>query len=73
MSSLAAEAGLPVAAGIIVDEHLLTADPDISAIGDCALYREPAFRRIAAAGIRAERHRSRALRRGAADRRRQGL
>ena len=35
---LAAEAGLPVAAGIIVDEQLLTADPNISAVGDCALY-----------------------------------
>jgi 3-phenylpropionate/trans-cinnamate dioxygenase ferredoxin reductase subunit len=35
---LAAEAGLPVAAGIIVDEQLLTSDPDISAIGDCALF-----------------------------------
>jgi 3-phenylpropionate/trans-cinnamate dioxygenase ferredoxin reductase component len=35
---LAADAGLPVAAGIIVDEHLLTADPDISAVGGCALY-----------------------------------
>ncbi len=35
---LAAEAGLPVAAGIIVDEQLLTADPNISAIGDCALF-----------------------------------
>src|SRR6478609_7622763 len=40
---LAAEAGLPVAAGIIVDEHLLTADPDISAIGDCALYVSQRF------------------------------
>src|ERR1700727_1404962 len=35
---LAAEAGLTVASGIIVNEHLLTADPDISAIGDCALF-----------------------------------
>src|SRR5690606_3725661 len=35
---LAGEAGLPVASGIIVDEHLLTADPNISAIGDCALF-----------------------------------
>ena len=35
---LAAAAGLPVAAGIIVDEYLSTADPNISAIGDCALY-----------------------------------
>jgi len=40
---LAAEAGLPVASGIIVDEHLLTADPNISAIGDCALIASPRF------------------------------
>jgi 3-phenylpropionate/trans-cinnamate dioxygenase ferredoxin reductase subunit len=35
---LAAEAGLPVASGIIVNEQLLTSDPNISAIGDCALF-----------------------------------
>ena len=40
---LAAEAGLPVAAGIIVDEYLSTADPNISAIGDCALFASPRF------------------------------
>ncbi len=40
---LAAEAGLPVAAGIIVDEQLLTPDPNISAVGDCALFRSPRF------------------------------
>src|SRR5580693_7699498 len=40
---LAAEAGLPVAAGIIVNEHLATADPNISAIGDCALFASPRF------------------------------
>ena len=40
---LAAEAGLSVASGIIVDEHLLTSDPDISAIGDCALFASPRF------------------------------
>ena len=40
---LAAEAGLPVAAGIIVDEYLSTADPNISAIGDCALYASRRF------------------------------
>src|SRR5438105_1093585 len=40
---LAAEAGLPVASGIIVDDHLLTADPNISAIGDCALYASQRF------------------------------
>ncbi|HKS18158.1 MAG TPA: FAD-dependent oxidoreductase [Bradyrhizobium sp.] len=40
---LAAEAGLSVASGIIVDDHLLTSDPNISAIGDCALYASPRF------------------------------
>jgi 3-phenylpropionate/trans-cinnamate dioxygenase ferredoxin reductase subunit len=40
---LAAEAGLPVAAGVIVNELLLTSDPDISAIGDCALFASPRF------------------------------
>jgi 3-phenylpropionate/trans-cinnamate dioxygenase ferredoxin reductase subunit len=40
---LAAEAGLPVASGIIVNEHLLTPDPNISAIGDCALFASPRF------------------------------
>jgi 3-phenylpropionate/trans-cinnamate dioxygenase ferredoxin reductase subunit len=40
---LAAEAGLSVASGIIVDEHLLTSDPNISAIGDCALYASTRF------------------------------
>lgn len=40
---LAAEAGLPAAAGIIVDEYLSTADPNISAIGDCALFASPRF------------------------------
>jgi 3-phenylpropionate/trans-cinnamate dioxygenase ferredoxin reductase component len=40
---LAAEAGLMAAAGIIVDEHLLTSDPDISAVGDCALYASRRF------------------------------
>ena len=40
---LAAEAGLPVAAGIIVDDQLSTADQNISAVGDCALYASPRF------------------------------
>jgi len=40
---LAAEAGLPTASGIIVNDRLLTADPDISAIGDCALFESPRF------------------------------
>jgi 3-phenylpropionate/trans-cinnamate dioxygenase ferredoxin reductase subunit len=40
---LAAAAGLPVASGVIVDKHLLTSDPNISAIGDCALFASPRF------------------------------
>src|SRR3954453_2403152 len=40
---LAAEAGLPVASGIVVNDHLLTSDPNISAIGDCALYKSERF------------------------------
>ncbi|MCS0500935.1 NAD(P)/FAD-dependent oxidoreductase [Ancylobacter mangrovi] len=35
---LAAEAGLEVANGIVVDEELSTADPDISALGDAVAY-----------------------------------
>ena len=37
-AELAAEAGLAVQDGIVVDANLLTADPAISAIGDCARY-----------------------------------
>ncbi|MEH2549867.1 3-phenylpropionate/trans-cinnamate dioxygenase ferredoxin reductase subunit [Bradyrhizobium sp. AZCC 2262] len=40
---LATDAGLPVAAGVIVDKHLRTADPNISAIGDCAQYASHRF------------------------------
>ena len=40
---LADEAGLPVAAAIVVNEQLLTSDPDISAIGDCALFASRRF------------------------------
>jgi 3-phenylpropionate/trans-cinnamate dioxygenase ferredoxin reductase subunit len=35
---LAERSGLAVADGIVVDNRLLTSDPDISAIGDCAYY-----------------------------------
>lgn len=37
-SELASAAGLAVENGIVVDLHLLTEDPRISAIGDCASY-----------------------------------
>ncbi|MER6143162.1 FAD-dependent oxidoreductase [Streptomyces sparsogenes] len=39
-TGLAAAAGLPVSGGITVDSQLLTADPHISAIGDCAVFPE---------------------------------
>lgn len=35
---IAAQAGLAVQNGIVVDELLLTSDPNISAIGDCSLH-----------------------------------
>ncbi|HEU5019771.1 MAG TPA: oxidoreductase C-terminal domain-containing protein, partial [Pseudolabrys sp.] len=38
---LAQEAGLAVDNGIVVDRRLLTADPSISAIGDCASFPDP--------------------------------
>ncbi|WP_406113150.1 NAD(P)/FAD-dependent oxidoreductase [Kitasatospora purpeofusca] len=37
-TGLAAAAGLRVSGGIVVDAHLLTSDPHISAIGDCAAF-----------------------------------
>lgn len=40
---IAAAAGLPTAAGIIVGQQLLTSDPHISAIGDCALFESVRF------------------------------
>jgi 3-phenylpropionate/trans-cinnamate dioxygenase ferredoxin reductase subunit len=40
---IAAAAGLPTAAGIIVNQQLLTSDPNISAIGDCALFESVRF------------------------------
>lgn len=38
---LAQQAGLEVGNGVIVDEKLLTSDPSISAIGDCAFHPTP--------------------------------
>jgi 3-phenylpropionate/trans-cinnamate dioxygenase ferredoxin reductase subunit len=40
-SEMAEEAGLAVANGVVVDERLLTSDPSISAIGDCAAHPNP--------------------------------
>ncbi len=40
-TELAEEAGLQVANGVVVDNTLLTADPSISALGDCAAFPCP--------------------------------
>lgn len=40
-TELAAEAGLAVKNGILVDTCLSTSDPNVSAIGDCAVYPSP--------------------------------
>lgn len=40
-TELAESAGLAVDRGIITDSRLLTSDPHISAIGDCAAFRHP--------------------------------
>lgn len=38
---LAAAAGLQTENGIVVDRHLMTSDPNISALGDCAAFPDP--------------------------------
>lgn len=55
-AQLAKEAGLATARGILVDDHMVTGDPDILAIGECAEHRgtvyglvEPAYEQAAAA------------------------
>ncbi|MDB5860422.1 MAG: thcD 2 [Ramlibacter sp.] len=40
-TALAAQAGLEVENGVVVDAHLLTSDPHISAIGDIAAFPQP--------------------------------
>lgn len=40
-AELAAEAGLDVANGVVVNDRLVTSDPSISAIGDCAAHPNP--------------------------------
>lgn len=41
-TALAQDAGLRVDNGIVVDDRLLTDDPAISALGDCAVFPDPA-------------------------------
>jgi 3-phenylpropionate/trans-cinnamate dioxygenase ferredoxin reductase component len=40
-TELAEAAGLSVAGGIVTDEQLLTGDPCVSAVGDCAAFPDP--------------------------------
>lgn len=47
--SLAKEAGLAVARGVVVDERLATSDPDVFAVGDCAEFRGSVVGMVAAA------------------------
>ncbi|MGQ4596484.1 FAD-dependent oxidoreductase [Nocardia sp. R6R-6] len=42
---LAADAGLAVEDGVLVDAHLVTSDPDIVAVGDIAAHRHPVLDR----------------------------
>jgi 3-phenylpropionate/trans-cinnamate dioxygenase ferredoxin reductase subunit len=51
-TELAEDAGLAIAKGIVVDEFLRTADPDIFAIGDCAEYPNIFSRANATSGER---------------------
>lgn len=61
-SSIAEEAGIPcgVRGGVLVDDGLLTADPHIRAIGECALHRGQIYGLAAPAAAMA-RHAARAL------------
>ncbi len=43
--TLAAEAGLEIANGVVVDEHARTSDPDIWAAGDCTNFPSPRYSR----------------------------
>lgn len=52
-AELAAEAGLAVDDGVVVDATLLTEDPAISAIGDCASFPGPDGRRVRLESVQA--------------------
>jgi 3-phenylpropionate/trans-cinnamate dioxygenase ferredoxin reductase component len=67
-AELAADAGLAVENGVVVDETLLTEDPAISAIGDCAAFPGPDGRRVRLESVQAAtdhaRHVARRLAKG---------
>lgn len=53
-AELAAEAGLDVGRGVVVDDRLCTADPSVHAIGDCAEHEGRAAGQLAAGWEQAE-------------------
>ena len=50
---LAEAAGLAVANGVVVDERLLTSDPGVSALGDCAAFPTPGGERVRLESVQA--------------------
>jgi 3-phenylpropionate/trans-cinnamate dioxygenase ferredoxin reductase subunit len=52
-AELAAEAGLAVENGVVVDARLLTGDPAISALGDCASFPLPGGRMVRLESVQA--------------------
>jgi 3-phenylpropionate/trans-cinnamate dioxygenase ferredoxin reductase subunit len=50
---LAEAAGLAVANGVVVDHRLLTGDPDVSALGDCAAFPTPDGRLVRLESVQA--------------------
>ena len=52
-AEIAAEAGLAVENGVVVDSALLTADPAISALGDCAAFPLPEGGRVRLESVQA--------------------
>ena len=51
-AELAAEAGLTVDNGIVVNGELLTSDPAVSALGDCASFPLPDGSRVRLESVR---------------------
>ncbi|WP_114954479.1 nitrite reductase large subunit NirB [Sphingosinicella terrae] len=46
-AALAREAGLEVGRGVVVDDHMVTSDPDVLAVGECAEHRGQCYGLVA--------------------------
>ncbi|MBP7241266.1 FAD-dependent oxidoreductase [Amaricoccus sp.] len=66
-AELAAEAGLAVANGVVVSDRLLTDDPAISALGDCACFPLAGGRRVRLESVQAAVDHARHIARRLAD------